>query len=528
MRGKHLVKIAAGWLLVLCSLSAAVAEVKLPAVLGDNMVLQQGRPVPIWGWAEPGEMVAVTVPGQSVISKADKDGQWQVKLAKLDEDKPIEINVTGSSGSKVTLKNILVGEVWVCSGQSNMQWPVSRADHAQQEIAAATYPAIRLFSVTRKTADKPRDDCTGAWSECSPQSVADFSAVGYYFGRHLHEELKVPIGLINTSWGGTPAETWAARQALEAEPSLKPLLDRWDQQVAGFDPDAASADYKRRLESWQQAAAKAKQEGKQPPPKPQPPADPGLSPHRPANLYNGMIAPLVPFALRGAIWYQGESNVPRAYQYRTLFPLMIRNWRAAWGQGEFPFGFVQLAPFNYHERWKSWNPEITPAWCAELWEAQSLTLNNVPHTGMAVTVDIGNTEDIHPTNKQEVGRRLGLWALAKVYQRALVYSGPIYKSMQIEGDKIRLQFDHTGGGLSTRDGKPPSHFTIAGPDKQFHPATAEIDGQTILVHSDQVSKPIAVRFAWHDTAEPNLSNKEALPASPFRTDQFPCQTEARH
>jgi len=466
MRGKGFLKLAASFLLGLCMLSAAVAEVKLPAIISSNMVLQRGIALPVWGWAEPGEMVAVTCAGQSVATKAGKDGRWQVALKELQPGPPRQMVVTGSSGSKITLKNILVGEVWVCSGQSNMEWPLARTRNAKEEIAAAKYPNIRLFHVGRARAEEPQSDCKGQWKPCAPEATAGFSAVGYLFGRHLHKELQVPVGLIESAWGGTPAEFWTSRKVLESEPALKSLVARG------------------------------------------------------SVLYNGMIAPLIPYAIRGAIWYQGESNVARAYQYRTLFPAMIRNWRSDWGQGDFPFGFVQLAPFRYGRQ--------DPACCAELWEAQLLTLRSVPNTGMAVTTDISNVRNIHPANKQDVGKRLGLWAMATVYgKKDLVYSGPIYKSMKVEGEKIRVEFDHVGGGLASRDDKPLSHFTIAGEDRKFVPAAAEIDGETIVVHSDQVSKPVAVRFAWIDTAEPNLMNKEGLPASPFRTDKFKGVTEGR-
>ena len=517
MRLRNSTTVVAACLLVTCSIAAAPAEVRLPAVIGDNMVLQQGQPVPVWGWADPGEMIAVTIAGQSVTAKAGPQGRWQVRVKELKPGEPLQMAVNGSSGSKVTVKNILVGEVWVCSGQSNMAWPVSRADNPEQEIAAAGYPKIRLFSVLNKTAHTPQIDCGGQWVECNPVAVPGFSAVAYFFGRHLHKELGVPIGLVQTAWGGTPAEAWTSRKALEARPSLKPLLEQWDRRIADFDAAAAGASYRTQLQKWEQAAKKAKQEGRRPPRKPRAPGNPADSPHRPANLYNGMIAPLIPYAMRGAIWYQGESNVSRAYEYRTIFPTMIENWRADWAASEFPFGFVQLAPFRYGQQ--------DPANCAELWEAQLRTLENVPNTGMAVTMDIGNVGNIHPGNKQDVGYRLGLWALATVYEKDLVYSGPIYKSMKVEGQRIRLEFDHTGGGLAARGGKPLSHFTIAGADRQFHPATAEIDGGTLVVHSDRVKQPIAVRYAWRDDAVPNLANKEGLPASPFRTDDFPCVTK---
>ena len=474
MRCRSSLRIVMCCTLVVLASAAASAAVKLPALIGDNMVLQRGQPVHIWGWADKGEEVTVTVAGQTLTAKAGDDGRWKVTLDKLTVGRPLEMTVKGSSGNAITVKNIAVGEVWVCSGQSNMELGIGMGNNAQQEIAAAKYPRIRLFLVTWAKAAQPASNVKGKWKPCSPQSVAadgwgGFSAAAYFFGRQLHKDLKVPIGLIDTTWGGTPAEFWTSRKALEANPILKPL------------------------------------------------AQGELS-----CLYNGMIAPLIPYAIRGAIWYQGESNVAHAYQYRTLFPAMIANWRADWGQGDFPFGFVQIAPFKYHNDWK-----IDPACCAELWEAQLLTLKSVPNTGMAVTTDITDLGDIHPKNKQEVGRRLALWALATVYGRPIVYSGPIYKSMAVEGDNIRLQFDQRGGGLIARDGKPLTNFTIAGADRKFVPAVATIDGDSIVVQSDQVANPTAVRFAWHDDATPNLANKEGLPASPFRTDSWKGVTEGK-
>ena len=453
----------------------ASAAVKLPAVIGDNMVLQRGQPVPIWGWADKGEEVAVTIAGQKHVAKAGDDGRWKVTLDKLDDGQPLEMTVQGSSGSAVTHKNILVGEVWVCSGQSNMAIGVAACKHAKEEVAAANHPEIRLFLVAQAQTPQPAADVKGQWKLCSPESVAvgkpgcgGFSAVAYYFGRQLQDELKVPIGLIDTSVGGTPAEFWTSRKTLEANPTLKSLAQG----------DSSS-------------------------------------------LYNGMIAPLIPYAMRGAVWYQGESNVTRAYQYRTLFPAMIGDWRADWGQGDFPFGFVQIAPYSKY----SSEGKQDPRCCPELWEAQLMTLKSAPNTGMVVTTDIGDLNNIHPANKQDVGRRLALWALAKVYGRDVVYSGPIYKSMAVEGGKIRLQFDHCGGGLVSRDGKPLSHFTIAGDDQKFVPAVAAIDGDSIVVQSDQVAKHVAVRFGWRNDAAPNLSNKDGLPASPFRTDSWKGATE---
>jgi len=443
---------------------AASAAVKLPGIIGSNMVLQQGCMLPIWGWADKGEEVTVSIAGQTVSGKAGDDGRWEVKLAKLEatpDEKPLEMTIKGSGDNAITLKNILVGEVWVCSGQSNMEMGIGAAKDAKTEIAAANYPSIRLITVPKLKAKEPATDFKASWAECSPKTISDkgwggFSAAAYYFGRELHKKLKVPVGLIHTSWGGTPAELWTSKKSLAAVPALKGMAGHGEN----------------------------------------------------SHLYNGMIAPLIPFAIRGAIWYQGEANVGRAMQYRELLPAMIRNWRSDWGQGDFPFGIVQIAPYDYH----GGIPE------AELWESQIYTAQSLPNAGVALTMDVGELKDIHPKNKQEVGRRLALWALATVYGEKIEYSGPIYKSMEIDGDRIKITFDHVDGGLKSRDGRPLNEFTITGPDGKFQPAKAEIDGSAVVVQSEKVPNPVAVRFAFHDTAEPNLENKEGLPAAPFRTD----------
>jgi len=502
------------WTLALASVGVllvaapALADVRLPRIIGDHMVLQQGKSTPIWGWADPGEKVTVTLGACKATATAGEQGKWKVALDAMQPGGPHRVTIEGKN--TITLEDVLIGEVWVASGQSNMQFSVGGSNNAQEEIAAADYPKMRLFTVTRVTADAPKDDCEGSWGACTPETVPGFSAVAYFFGRYLHKELDLPVGLINTSWGGTPAEAWTSLDAQQDVPELAPTVARWNQQIAQYDPQAAGQRYEKAMETWKQAAEKAKAEGKPAPRRPRAPVAPAESPHRPASLYNAMIAPLIPFAIRGAIWYQGESNSSRAEQYRTLFPAMITNWRDKWGQGDFPFLFVQLAPYRYGGR----DPRCLP----ETWEAQVLALD-LPNTGMAVTTDVGNIKDIHPKNKQDVGRRLALWALANTHGKDLVYSGPLYESMSVEGDKVRVRFEHVGGGLVAKGG-PLTHFTIAGKDGQFVPAVATIDGDSIVVQSDQVKGPVAVRFGWTDTAEPNLFNREGLPASPFRTDDF--------
>ncbi|MFQ5503729.1 MAG: sialate O-acetylesterase, partial [Planctomycetota bacterium] len=377
-------------------------------------------------------------------------------------------------------------------------------------VSAARFDRIRLFKVARTVAEKPQEDCKGSWRRCSPASIPDFSAVAYFFGRHLHRELGVPIGLIQSAWGGTPAEAWTSTEALAGTPELAPILERWRKILAGY-PEARRR-HEQRLAAWKKAP-RAKR-GR----RPRPPRGPRHQ-HRPSGLYQGMIHPLTRLRTRGVIWYQGEANASRAYQYRTLFPLMIRDWRRAFGQDRLPFLFVQLANFKLRRGdGRSW---------AELREAQLMTLA-FPDTAMAVTIDIGNPADIHPKNKQEVGRRLALAALARVHGRELVFSGPIYRSHRQSGNTIVLEFDHVHGGLATRGSPVLEGFEIAGADRKFHPAKARIRGDRVLVRSDKVGKPVAVRYAWADNPVCNLVNEAELPASPFRTDDWPGVTrEAR-
>jgi sialate O-acetylesterase len=497
--------------LLLIGAGTVFADIKLPAIIGDNMVLQQGEKVAIWGWADPGEEVMVGVSWRSMkwAVTADEDGKWSFKMASPKVGGPYKMTLTGKNS--ITIKNILVGEVWVASGQSNMQFAVRQANNAEQEIAEANYPKIRLFYVKRTVADEPQSDCEGSWVECSPETVPGFSAVAYFFGRDLYKELDVPVGLIHTSWGGTPAEAWTRRGVLEAMPECAPILKRYADAVENY--PKAMEEYEQKLAEWKEAAEKAKADGTNPPRRPREPFGPG-HPHTPSGLYNAMIAPLIPYGIAGAIWYQGESNAGRAYQYRTLFPAMIKNWRKDWGLGQFPFLFVQLANFMQTK------PEPGDSAWAELREAQLMTLS-LPNTGMAVIIDIGEADNIHPKNKQDVGKRLALWALAKTYGKKLVYSGPIYKSMKVDGNSIVLSFDHVGGGLVAKGGEELKGFAIAGADKKFVWADAKIEGDTVVVSSEKVAEPVAVRYAWADNPVCNLYNKEDLPASPFRTDDWP-------
>ncbi len=473
------------------------ADIRLPSIIGDNMVLQSGDIVRIWGWADPNEQIAVSVSWRTTswTIPAGDDGKWMFRMPAPDAGGPYEMTLKGKN--TVTVKNILVGEVWVCSGQSNMQWPVKQSANAEQEIAAATYPKMRLFSVERKVAETPQDNCVGKWVECSPQTVGDFSAAAYFFGRELHKELNVPVGLIHTSWGGTPAESWTSPATIEENVLFEPIVARFKEAMA----------------KWKTDVEKAKAEKTKTPPRPSEPLGPG-SPWTPAGLYNAMIAPLTSYTIRGAIWYQGESNAGRAYQYRDLFPAMIKSWWKAWPQSDFPFLYVQLA--NYMQ---TKDEPGESAW-AELREAQLMTLG-LPDTGMAVIIDIGEPDNIHPKNKQDVGRRLALWALANMHDKNIVCSGPLYKSMESKDNKIVLRFDRVGGGLVAKGDGPLKGFAIAGEDHKFVWADARIEGDTVVVSSDKVAQPVAVRYAWADNPVCNLYNKASLPASPFRTDTWP-------
>jgi sialate O-acetylesterase len=495
-------KTAAAFLLALASLGTAReprAELKLHALFSDGMVLQSDFACPVWGTVEPGEEVSVAIAGQKKTAKTGADGKWSLKLDPLKSGGPHELIVGGRT--TVTVRDVFVGEVWVCSGQSNMEWVVNNSNNAADEKAAANFPQIRHFLVPKRQEAAPVSDVAGSWKVCSPETVGGFTAVGYFFGRELHQKLKVPVGLIHTSWGGTAAEVWTSKRVLDATDAFKPMVEGYVKR---------SEAYEKQVAAYKEAAEKAKAEGK-----PAPKAPTG-KPMMPSCLYNGMIANIIPYGIRGAVWYQGESNASRAKEYQTLFPAMIKNWREDWGQGDFPFGFVQLANFKSNKNEKLDLP-VESSW-AELREAQTMTLS-LPRTGMAVIIDIGHPTDIHPRNKQDVGRRLALWAQSQVYQKDLEYSGPIYESMKAEEGKIRLSFNHVGRGLEVK-GEKLIGFSIAGEDHTFHWADARIDGKTVVVSCDKVAKPAAVRYAWADYPECNLYNKEGLPASPFRTDDW--------
>ncbi len=483
---------------------ALAADLRLPSVIGSNMVLQRDTAAPVWGWAKAGGEVTVSIGAQAKTAKAGADGRWEVRLDPLPAGGPHQIGIA-SGGEKIVLDNVLVGEVWLCSGQSNMEWSLRASANPEEEIKAAQHPNIRLFHIPKAAASTPQDDVRAAWAECAPGPATHFSAVGYHFGLHLHKELDgVPIGLIGSAWGGTRIEPWTPIAGFEAVEKVKGIGDGAKEILARRDDTAgfiAAAD------KWVADLKGAAAAGRPLPPAPQMPTP--LNHTSPTGLYNGMINPVVPYALRGAIWYQGESNNGEGMLYHEKMKALIAGWRKVFRKPELAFHFVQLAPFSYR------NGENTLPY---IWEAQAATLK-VPGTGMAVITDIGNVRDIHPRNKRGVGERLALWALAKDYGKtSTVYSGPLYKSMAVEGDRVRLKFAHVGGGLVSRDGKPLSDFTIAGEDGKFVPAEAAIEGGDVVVRAAGVAAPKHVRFGWHHMVNPNLANKAGLPAGPFKTD----------
>jgi sialate O-acetylesterase len=475
------------------------AEVKLPAIISDHMLIQQQMPVRIWGKAAPGEKVTVEINGQQTSAVADNSGAWEAFLQPMTAGGPYEMKI-----NQVVVHDVLIGEVWVGSGQSNMELPMTRVNDADAEIAAANYPKMRLFTVKKKVSETPLDDVEGAWSLCTPESTRNFSAVGYFFSRYIHQNRNVPVGFIHSSWGGTPAQSWTTHPTLEANPLLKPILEDWEKTLSSY--PAANERYQQQLAAYKTAAAEAKAAGKPAPTAPRPPTGPG-HPNTPAGLWNAMIAPITPYAIRGVLWYQGEANAGQqtAYPYRYLFRAMIEDWRHEWAQGDFPFLFVQLASFHSNGYWPVLRESQTDA----------LELRN---TGMAVIDDIGESNNIHPKNKQDVGKRLALAAQAIAYGERIEYSGPMFRELTSEGNKLRVYFDHIGTGLEVRGGGELLGFEIAGKTEGFVPAEARVDGSTVVVSCDQVTDPARIRYAWADDPKATLENREGLQAGPFRAD----------
>ena len=492
-------------LLLILPVTLVAAELKLAAPFADHMVLQRDKPVSVWGWADAGERITVEFAGQQVAATADKSGKWLVKLDPLAaNDKPRKLTVTSASGGSASAADVLVGEVWLGSGQSNMAMTVSRARDFEQEQAASNLPLIRMFKESSGGADAPQADAQGSWEVCSPDTVGNFSATLFFFGRELHRELKVPVGLINSSVGGTPIESWIAAKAQARTPELKASYEAAAQAYSDFDVAAAKAQHEKALEAWKSRVAQAKAGGRPQPRRPGDPVDRRNRRAGPGGLFNGKIAPLVPYAIRGAVWYQGEANARPGTLYEYQLPLLVSDWRARWGD-QFPFAWVQLPNFG----------RTGDGWML-VREAMLKSLR-LPQTGMAITVDVGETGDIHPKNKQDVGKRLAFWALGDVYEKkGVATSGPLPAGHQVRGNRIIVSFTHCDGGLQAKGGELTG-FEIAAADKEWKAARARIDGETVVVTHPEVNKPVAVRYAWAAAPVCNLYNGAGLPASPFRT-----------
>ena len=490
------------------------AEVRLPAIFGDHMVLQQKTPLRVWGWAGVGEGVTVTLGGDSAQATADAQCRWRVNLPARPAGGPFDLEVKGQN--TVTLHDVMIGEVWLCSGQSNMQWEVNRVQNFTQELPAANHPLLRLFNIPRTSVPDPQTDVKAAWAVCTTASVNTFSGIGYFFGRELQETLQVPVGMINASYSGSAAEAWTDRASLLADPVIKVTLDNFQNALNDY-----SAKYYKnhadQMRAWLPAADAAHAAGQALPPPPidfvEEYADPRGAYGYPTSFFNGMIAPLAPLAVAGAIWNQGESNLGRDAQYRVLQPALVRGWRKAFENENLAFIAVQMpneGPRQAQPAESSW---------AALREAQEAVLQ-LPRTGLSVTVDLG-TGDLHPINKQDFGHRLALIAEATVYGKPVVYSGPIFAGLNLAGPQATVTFTHTEGGLRTHDGGPVKGFALCGADKKWFWATATIAGDTVVVKSDQVPAPTALRYGWGDNPEVNLENGSGLPARPFRTDGGP-------
>jgi sialate O-acetylesterase len=525
-----------------CALAAALrAEVKLAAVFTDHAILQRDTVVPIWGTARRGERVTITFRTQSLVTKADREGFWRINIAPMPANPyPADLVVSGSN--TITLHDVLIGDVWLCSGQSNMEWSVRLSDYAATETATAHFPLIRHFKVATQMAhEQPAADIQGSWTVCTPETAPHFTAVGFFFARELIQDLGVPQGILNISWGGTPLESWLSPAMLAASPHAASVAQAWAKTVAEY--PAKKAEHDRRMSEWEQRAAAAKAAGQpEPPDRPWRPAGPGL-PEEPTVVWQGMMAPVVPYAIRGVLWYQGESNVGREAEYRDLFPALIRGWRDAWAGAAqpatsveeprkkrrrksddavvaappavepFPFLFVQLP--NYAD-----NAPLGAAW-ARLREAQTAALA-LPATGMAIAIDVGESTNLHPPHKQEVGRRLALVARAQVFGEGIDAAGPTYAEHTFAPDgTVRIRFDHAEIGLVCR-GPRVQGFLLAGADRVFQPADARIEGDTVIVSSPVVKAPMAVRYAFANDPQPdaNLYNGAGLPAAPFRTDNW--------
>ncbi|MDD4992377.1 MAG: sialate O-acetylesterase [Paludibacter sp.] len=515
------------FLLLFCLIitTSLFADVKPAALFCEHMVLQRGVEIPVWGKAWPKESVSVSLNGTSVTVKADASGNWMLKLPKQKAGGPYKLEIAGDN--IITFNDVYVGEVWLCSGQSNMDMTVAKEDrywcgvnNEAEEVANANYPQIRVFDVDFTPSNSLKEDVVGKWEVCSPQTVGHFSAVAYFFAREIYKKLNIPMGMVTSAFGASTAETWISKEAMEAHPNLKPLLDSYAQKWNVFTADSAMimpkyredvAKFKGDLAAAQAAAGDVTSKKPKAPKNP----DPELDQHNPYVCYNGMIAPLIPYAIKGALWYQGESNGPSAKNYREIMETLITDWRTRWAQGNFPFLYVQLANYG-----KPMTEPVKHEALMTVREAQVQNLS-IPNTGMAVAIENAGDQptNIHPKNKQAIGYRLGLIARAKVYGERVEYSGPMYKNYKIKKNTIVLTFDHVGKGLLAKDEKLTG-FAICGEDKKWVFADAVIAGKKVIVSGKEVEKPVAVRYCWGVNPPASLSNKDGLWTPNFRTDNW--------
>jgi sialate O-acetylesterase len=496
------------------------AELKLPAIIGDHMVLQQRQANPIWGWETPGTTVTVTFGGQTLTTKAGDDGRWSVKLAPTAANAQPQI-LTIAASSRREIQDVLVGEVWMCSGQSNMGFQLNGDWNGDLEAAASNLPNLRLIKVPQVGTQEPQTDFKGQWRPSTPESARGFSAVGFLYGRYLHQILGVPVGLIDNAWGGSAAEAWMRRSTLEGDPRFALLMQNTVKREADLASDKAKADHAAAMEKWKKDSAKAKAEKKLEPRAPQSPQQWLSGNARPGNIFNGILYPTLGYGIKGVIWYQGESNAGRAHEHGELFPFLIEQWRKEWGQGDFPFYWVQLADYKAEVE----KPGDSD-W-AELRETQTKTMR-LPNTGQAVIIDLGEGRDIHPRNKHDVAARLVRWALVKDYGMKMPYRSPEYKGAAFSADRVTVTFDCFGSSLRAFDVAEVRGFAVCGDDRVWHWATGKVTGKdSVEVTCAAVPKPVALRYAWADNPVCNLYSLDGLPVTPFRTDSFEMITKPK-
>jgi sialate O-acetylesterase len=498
--------------LILIAAPSLQADVSVNNLFGDHMVLQRNAPLPVWGSADPGEAVTVRIGENSATTVAGEDGSWSVSLAPMQAGGPHMLVIQGTN--KLVFEDVLIGEVWVASGQSNMQWNVGNSINGDlDKLLVARNSQIRLIPVKNKGSQEPQDAFPGTWTVAAADTVGGFSAVAYSFAETLHATLGIPVGIIENSWGGSSAEAWVSRQVIAEDPILNSIHTQWLETEASYDFEAEKAAAEVALAEWEIAAASAREAGLPAPNKPRPVQDKMTAQHRPGNLWNARVLPVVPYTIRGAIWYQGEANASRAGQYRTLFPVLIREWRKAW-KSDFPFYWVQLADFQKESEFSPDDP-----W-PFLREAQTLTLQSVPHTGQAVIIDLGEGKDIHPRHKEEVGRRLARWALNRDYGYPdLVCRSPEFAAFSQEEDKLVVKFDYTGGGLRPFDTKEVKGFAVQTEAAGWQLVDGTVtSADTVVLALPDASPVTALRYAWANNPVCNLFSEEGLPVTPFRTD----------